>query len=358
MITIYPGLEIHLITLLLLGISVGVLSGFTGAGGGFIVTPALIVMGFPAELAVGTSLFWAFLNSLVGLLTHRSFGHTDLKLGISITIPSLLGVEAGALLAISLRSMGLQDIAILSVSIFLMIIVGSYTLFESINRKADLDQMGDDLRKVPFHQTALARKMQAIKVPPLVFFKQSRVTVSIWIILVLGFIIGVTVGFTGTGAGFITVPALIYMIGIPAPVAIGSNLLQVVLSYSYGSMRYLFTGNVEIPVALAVLSTSIFGVIYGASATKYVRGVAVRLVLGTTIAIVCAGSMLKLLWLILNQNFHWLDGMANIIIFAGMGVVMLLVVILNIIARQYANGKQIPQQFESLCQDNRLKIVK
>jgi uncharacterized membrane protein YfcA len=353
MITIIHGLEIHIITLLLLGLSVGVISGFTGVGGGFIVTPALIVMGLPAELAVGTSLFWAFLNALVGLITHRNYGNTDIKLGIAMAIPSLLGVEAGVRLTKNLRCAGLQDLAILSVSIILMILVGSYTLIESIRRKAFLDQLDGDRQMVPFQLTVLAKKFQTLRIPPMVVFKRSKITISIWIILALGFIIGMTVGLTGTGAGFITVPALIYLIGIPAPIAVGSNLLQVLLSYSYGSLRYFATGNIGIPVALAILSTSLFGVIYGASVTRYVRGVTVRLVLGITITIVCSGSVFKLLGLVFTKNFQWLGILANIIIFTGMGLVMLLVFALNVLARRYIAGKRIPRQLESLCQDNR-----
>jgi uncharacterized membrane protein YfcA len=76
-------------------LSVGVLGGFTGVGGGFVVTPALIILGVPADLAVGTSLFWVFLNSLAGSIIHRNRGNADVKLGICLALTALFGVEAG-----------------------------------------------------------------------------------------------------------------------------------------------------------------------------------------------------------------------------------------------------------------------
>lgn len=347
MITIIPGLEISIITLLLLGFSVGVLSGFTGVGGGFVVTPALIVMGMPVNLAVGTSLFWIFLNSLAGAIIHRNLGNTDVKLGIYLALPSLFGVEAGVRLADRMHDMGVQDVAILSVSIVLMLFIGIYTLFESMQRKAHLDRSGDDPVLLSHQPVASARNLQGIKLPPMIHFKRSGVTISLWIILVLGFFIGVMTGLIGTGGGFIIVPAMTYLMGIPAMVAVGSSTVQVLLSSFYGGIRYLVSGSLVIPIALAILLTSIPGVIFGASVTKYVRGVTVRFVLGMAIVIVCIGSMLKLYWLVSAKTFPALQILANIVTFGGMVLLVVALIILKSLARRYKMGKQIPRQVES-----------
>jgi uncharacterized protein len=351
-----PGVEINLAALLFLGLSVGVLSGFTGVGGGFIVTPALIVMGMPVELAVGTSLCWVFLNSIAGSIIHRNHGNADIKLGLFLALPSLLGVEVGAHLADRAHSAGVQDVAILSVSILLMVFIGSFTLAESIKRKNDLDRVDDAGSDGSRQPTMLARSLQAIKLPPFLHFERSGITVSAWVILLLGFLIGVITGFLGIGGGFVIVPALIYLLGIPSLLAVGTSTFQIVLSSLYGGLRYLLNGDVVIPIALAILSTSIPGVLLGASVTKFVRGVAVRTVLGITIVFVCIGSIFKLSWLLFDKTIGSLEVSANIAILAGMIFSVFMVLGLKLIARRYGMGKRVPHIFESLFQPKQEEI--
>jgi uncharacterized membrane protein YfcA len=351
-----PGVEIHLAALLFLGLSVGVLSGFTGVGGGFIVTPALIVMGIPVELAVGTSLSWVFLNSIVGSIIHRNNGNADIKLGLGMALPSLLGVEAGARLADRAHNAGVQDVAILSVSILLMVFIGSFTLAESIKRKNDLDQLGEAGSYVSRPRALLARRLQAIKLPPFLHFERSEITVSVWIILFMGFLIGVITGFLGIGGGFVIVPALVYLLGISSLMAVGTSTFQIVLSSLYGGMRYFLNGNIVIPIALAILSTSIPGALLGASVTKIVHGVTVRIVLGITIVFVCIGSIFKLSWLLLDKAIGFLEVSANLAILAGMIFSVFMVLGLKLIARRYGMGKRVPRILESLFQPPKEEI--
>jgi hypothetical protein len=350
MITISSGLEIHIAELLLLGLSIGVLSGFTGVGGGFIVTPALIVIGIPVNLAVGTSLVWVFFNSLTGAIIHRNYGNSDIELGIVMALPSLMGVEAGIQLALYMHKVGVQDVAILSVSILLMIFIGSYTIIESLKRKAYLDQIGEERYLVSYQPTSFARRLKEIHIPPMVHFNRSGITISLWIILVLGFLVGVTTGFIGTGGGFIIMPAFVYLMGIPAVLAVGTSTVPIMVSSLYGGARYFLSGNVIIPIALVILSASLPGVFYGASVTKYVRGVTVRMVLGMTIMIVCGGSIFKLAWIILDEAIPLLHMLANIITYGGLFLVLSSIVILNRFSRQYKMGKRIPRWSESLFQ--------
>jgi uncharacterized protein len=343
-----PGVEINLAALLFLGLSVGVLSGFTGVGGGFIMTPALIVMGMPVELAVGTSLCWVFLNSIAGSIVHRNHGNADLKLGFGMALPSLLGVEAGARLADQARSAGIGDVAILSVSILLMVFIGTFTLVESIKWKNYFDRIGQARSNVSRQPTMLARILQEIKLPPFLHFKRSGITVSAWVILLLGFLIGIITGFLGIGGGFVIVPALVYLLGISSLLAVGTSTFQIVLSSLYGGMRYFLNGDVVIPIALAILSTSIPGVLLGASVTKFVRGVAVRIVLGITIVFICIGTIFKLGWLLLDKTIGSLEISANIAILAGMIFSVFMVLGLKLITRRYGMGKRVPYIFESL----------
>lgn len=337
------GWDISIVPLLLLGLGVGVLSGFTGVGGGFVVTPALIILGVPADLAVGTSLFWAFLNSLASSLSHRNHGNTDIKLGICLSLPALGGVEVGVRLADHMRKAGVQDVAILSVSILLMVFIGVYMLSESLKRKATLDQAEEGESLAPLQPTALARKLQAINIPPRMEFARSGITISIWIILTLGFLIGIVTGFVGVGGGFIIVPALTYVVGIPAILAVGSSTINVILSSGYGGIRYLLGGDVVIPITLALLAASIPGVIFGASVTRRVRGVAVRLVLGVMTTIVCIGSVFKLVWFLLDQTFPLLETLASLVTFTGVLLPAVIVVLLKWSARRHEKNKPVPE---------------
>lgn len=343
-----PGLEIPLLTLLFLGMCIGVLSGFTGVGGGFFITPALIVLGMPADHAVATSLFWVFFNSLASTLIHRNHGNSDIKLGIAIALPALFGVEAGIQLSLYLRELGLADVAILLVSIVFMAFIGAYTIYESLKRKSYLDQMGDERHKVAYQPTALARKLQGTRLLPLVHFKQSGVTISLWIILFLGFLIGTVTGFLGTGGGIIYVPAFIYLLGMPSVLAVGSSTLPIVLSSLYGGSRYLLSGEAVVPIALVILCTSIPGVLFGVSVTQYIRGVTIRMVLGMTMMIVCAGSAFKLGYLVYDETMPILQSIAYHITLWGMLLAMTSVVLLKFISMRYRMGKRIPTWTVSL----------
>jgi uncharacterized protein len=342
------GFDVNIIPLLLLGLGVGVLSGFTGVGGGFVVTPALIILGVPADLAVGTSLFWVFLNSLAGSIIHRNRGNADIKLGLCLSLPSLFGVEAGIRLAHYMRSVGMQDVAILSVSILLMVCIGVYTLFESLKRKATFDQAEEGMELPSRQTTMLARRLQAVNLPPRVKFPRSGVTISIWIILALGYLIGIITGFVGVGGGFMIVPALTYVVGTPAILAVGSSTVHVVVSSFYGGGRYLLSGDVVIPLALILLSTSIPGVFFGASATMSVRGVAIKLVLGLTITIVCLGSIFKLTWFLFDKSVPFLEISANIVTFTGIILSVLIVTLLQWGAGRREKGKPISRALTSL----------
>jgi uncharacterized membrane protein YfcA len=341
------GFDLNIIPLLLLGLSVGVLSGFTGVGGGFVVTPALIILDVPAGLAGGTSLFWVFLNSLAGLLIHRNHGNMDIKLGIALSIPALCGVEVGVRLANHMRAAGMQEVAILFVSILLMSLISTYTLTESLNRKAGLNQVkdGEDLHPLPPSQ--LAQKLQAIHIPPRVRFARSGMVISIWILMLLGFLIGIFTGFLGVGGGFIIVPTLTYVVGIPAVLAVGSSTISVVISSFYGGGRYLLSGDVVIPLALMLLSTSIPGMLFAASVTRHVRGVAIRLVFGMATLIVCMGSIFKLIGLLLNRTIPVLQTLASLVTFTGILLPVAIVILLKWGGRRHEKKKPIPKAFIS-----------
>ena len=340
----FAGVDINIFLLIFIGLSAGILSGFAGVGGAFVVTPALIILGFPANFAVGTALAWVTGNSVVAVLRHRKLGNVDMKLGSVLAVAVMSGMEVGVRILNWTRDMGLADEVVLSISICILIIVGSYTLLECSRRKRQLDKMLEKEKRLPpaMSATSLSLKLQAINIPPVLHFAKSGVTISLWIMLAGGFFIGTLAGVIGVGGGFIMVPSLVYLIGIPSFIAVGTDLFQIVFSSSYGCIRHAMSGNVLILVAFIMLVASCIGVQFGVWTTRYVRGLSVRSVLGILIIICAVGAILKLADVLLGEPAAWLEVSSVAVTFGGMGIVLILICALFMIGFRYSHGRHIP----------------
>jgi uncharacterized membrane protein YfcA len=344
------GVEINLFLLALIGLGAGIISGFTGVGGAFVITPALIVLGFPANFAVGTSLAWVLGNSVIGAFRHRKLGNVDVKLGLVLLVATFSGVEVGVRILNWIRDISLADKAVLSISICILLIVGIYTLSESIMRKRKLDKMLARKERLPsdMRATFFSQKFQSINMPPRLHFAGSGVTVSLWTILAIGFLVGVLSGVIGVGGGFIMVPSLVYLVGLPSFMAVGTSLFQIIFSAAYGSIRHSISGNVIIFAAFIMLVASSIGVLFGASVTRYVRGVSVRMILGISALLFAVGAILKLSSLLLERVATWLQAGSLAVTFSGLGLTLLMIIALFIIALRYHRGRHIPAWAESL----------
>jgi uncharacterized membrane protein YfcA len=344
-----PGVEINLGLLILIGLGAGVLSGFTGVGGAFIITPALIVLGLPANFAVGTSLAWVLGNSLIGTFRHGRLGNVDPKLGLLLLVAAIGGVEVGVRILNRARALGLADTAVLSISIGMLLIVGIYTLSESIMRKRKLDRMLARKEKPPpeLRATSLSRRFQGINLPPRLHFPSSGVTMSLWLILAIGFLVGLLSGVIGVGGGFIMVPSLVYLVGLPSFMAVGTSLFQIIFTAAYGSIRHTLSGNVIIFAAFIMVLASSIGVLFGASVTRYVRGVSARMILAIAALLFAVGAILKLSSLLL-EGAAWLETGSLGVTFGGLGLTLILIIALFIAALRYHRGHHIPAWVESL----------
>jgi uncharacterized membrane protein YfcA len=344
-----PGVEVNLFLLILIGLGAGVLSGFTGVGGAFVITPALIVLGFPASFAVGTSLVWVLGNSVIGAFRHGKLGNVDVKLGLVLLVAAIGGVEVGVRILNGAKAMGLADEAVLSISIFILLVVGIYTLSESIIKKRKLDKMLARKEELPpdMRAASLSRKFQGINLPPRLHFAGSGVTMSLWILVAIGFFIGLLSGIIGVGGGIIMVPSLVYLVGLSSFMAVGTSLFQIIFSAAYGSIRHTISGNVVIFAAFIILMASSIGVQFGASATRYVRGISVRMVLGISAVFFAAGAILKLSAVLL-EGAGWLETASLAVTFGGLGLTLIMIIALFITALRYHRGRRIPAWAESL----------
>jgi len=223
-------------------------------------------------------------------------------------------------------------------------------LLESIKRKKQLDEMREKKEEPPpdIRVTSLSQKLQSINIPPMLHFTKSGVTISLWIILAVGFFVGMIVGIIGVGGGFIMVPALVYIIGLPSFMAVGTDLFQVIFSAAYGSIRHTMSGNVIIFASFIMIVPSSIGVQFGTLVTRYVRGVSVRLILGISILIAAIGAILKLLSILMGKAATWLEIGSVAVTFSGVGLAVIMIVVLFIMAIRYRHGQPIPIWLKSL----------
>ena len=346
---ILPGIEINLFLLIFIALGAGVVSGFAGVGGAFIVMPALIILGFPAILAVGTSLTWVMGNSIIGAFRHGKLGNVDIRLGSIMAMATMGGIEIGVRIINRAKDIGLADEVVLSISICMLLSVGVYTLVESSRKKRQLDEPIETKGAAPLdmQKPFLSLKLQSIKIPPVLHFTKSGVSISLWIMLVVGFFIGMVIGIVGVGGGFIMVPALIYLIGLPSFIAVGTDLFQIIFSAAFGSIRHTMSGNVSIFTSVIMLVASSIGVQFGVLVTHYVHGISVRLVLGISIVIAAIGPIFKLLNIILGGTVPWLETGSKLFTFSGMGLAMIMIIALFIIAQRFRQGRYIPTRMKS-----------
>lgn len=256
-----PSVDVNVFLLIFIGIAGGTLSGFAGAGAAVIVMPALIILGFPAHYAVGTSLTWIMGNAVVGTFRHWKLGSVDIKLGLIIGAATMSGVEVGVRIINWVKDVGVVDEVVLSISISVLFVVGIYILLECVKRKQHLDKLLKNNEEPPpsMRVSSLSRKLQNFNIPPILHFTKSEITISLWIILLLGFFTGMTMSILGVGGGLIIVPALVYLIGLPSYMAVGTSLFQTIFSAAYGSIRHTISGNVIIFSSFILLVASSLG---------------------------------------------------------------------------------------------------
>jgi uncharacterized membrane protein YfcA len=252
------------------GVLIGILFGFFGMGGSFLVTPALIVMGYPTRVAVGSGLAFVFGTSVIGALRHRSLGQVDYKLAGLMTISVTAGIEAGKTVVLTLESLGLADMVISVAYVGLLGLVGAFVVYESQQSSDEADDETDEESPGLF---------TGIRLPPMVSLTGAP-SVSVWVILTVGLVVGVLAGFLGVGGGFLLMPAMMYGFGVPAAVAVGTDILQITISGGVGSFLYAQSGGVDLSIVAPLLAGSALGARVGTAATSLVDEDGIKIYFG------------------------------------------------------------------------------
>lgn len=260
-----------------IGFIVGVLGGFFGVGGGFLAAPLMLWSGVPVHFVVGTDLAHMTGKSIVAARRHRAMGNVDLRLGFLMVIGTVPGIEIGAQMIELLERLGSIDRVVGLTYVIILTGIGLFTAWESIRamRMQSTDQLesGDVLS-----MKGLAHRSRLFRIPPIVNLPSSGVKeVSLWAILFVGFLTGVLAGFLGVGGGFIRLPLLVYILGIPTHVAVGTDLFEIVISAGFGTITHALKGNVDIFIALTMQTGAAIGAQIGAVGTRYFSGPTIRL---------------------------------------------------------------------------------
>jgi uncharacterized membrane protein YfcA len=285
------GVEIMAWKLILLGFTVGVIGGFFGVGGAFMVTPALNVFGFPMAYAIGTDMAHMAGKSIVATAKHRKYGNVDMRLGLIMILGTAIGIECGAKLIMYLEKMGRVDFVVQITYMVLLFGLTSYMLYEYyMLTKGQTDKSKPVLDA---GTSGLALKLHKIKIPPMVHLKVSGFTISVWIILLVSALTGFVAGFLGVGGGFIRMPSLMYIIGCPTRVAVGTDLFEIVVTGAYGAFSYAMKGRVEIVAAAVMLIGAAVGAQFGTLATQYVKGLKIRLYFAVTMGLAGVSVIFK-----------------------------------------------------------------
>jgi uncharacterized membrane protein YfcA len=271
------GVAVNPLLLIGVGFVVGVLGGFFGVGGGFLAGPLMFLSGVPMNFVVGTDLAHMAGKSIVAARRHRAMGHVDIKLGLLMVGGTVVGVELGARGIEALKRTGHLDSVLSLIYIGLLLVIGVFTLFESL-RALRMQRT----ERLPAEEVmgfaGLTPYMHRIKLPPMISLPGSGIgSISLWVVLGVGFITGVLSGLLGVGGGFIRMPLLIYVLGVPTHVAVGTDLFEIMISSAFGTVTHALKGNVDVLMALVMQTGAAVGAQVGAVSTRYFDGPRIRL---------------------------------------------------------------------------------
>ena len=267
---------LNAILLVLVGFVGGMVSGFIGSGGAFVLTPAMMTLGAPGIVAVASNICHKFPKALVGSVKRNKYGQVDVKLGLVLGLFAEAGVLYGKHVMTGIKNtFGATgtDLYVSAMFVVTLAIVGGFVLKDYRKLKA-LDDAGQGEEVAPL--TRLARWVQSVRIPgTMIYSKGAQAEVSILFLVPIGFATGFLASAIAVG-GFIGVPAMIYILGLPAIMASATELVIAFVMGLGGTLFYGLEGVVDIRLAMLILLGSLFGVQLGAIGTTYVKDYQVK----------------------------------------------------------------------------------
>lgn len=274
---------------IVIGLCAGLITGCIGAGGGFIITPALMSAGVKGILAVGTDLFHIFAKAIMGTAVHKKLGNVSVGLAIAFLVGAGIGVTGGGAINRALYETNpvLSDTFISVVYVVLLGFLGFYSLFDFLKLRKAGDDVGAHAgesahgAEAASGKVGLPARLQAAKVPPAITFDEDLVPggkkIPALFVAVCGGIVGLAASIMGVGGGFLTFPMFVYVLGVSSFTTVGTDILQIIFTAGYASIaQYAIYGFIFYTLAMGMLLGSLIGIQVGALTTKIVKGIYIR----------------------------------------------------------------------------------
>lgn len=285
-----PIAEVSVNAFLLLGLGglVGILSGMFGVGGGFLMTPLLFFIGIPPAVAVATEANQIVASSFSGVLAHLRRRTVDLKMGTILMIGGLIGAALGGFIFNYLKSLGQVDLLVRLCYVVFLGIIGSLMFVESLNA----------IRKTASGTTTPKRRKHGLihKLPFKMRFRVSGLYISVIPPILVGLLVGILAAIMGVGGGFVLVPAMIYLLGMPTKVVVGTSLFQIIFVTAFSTMFHAATNfTVDVVLAVLLLVGGVVGAQVGTRIGTRLKAEQLRILLAIMVLMVCGKLALDLL---------------------------------------------------------------
>ena len=269
---------------ILIGVGAGLITGCIGAGGGFVIAPALMSAGIKGILAVGTDLFHIFAKAIMGSVIHRKLGNISVPLALIFLLGAIIGATVGGVINRVLYEINpvLSDAFITTIYVIMLGFLGAYALIDFLHARKTQgsgdfhggNAEGADVSNLP-------RKLQSIKIPPMIHFDQGLVPggrqISALFLVLSGALVGFAAAIMGVGGGFLTFPIFVYVLGVSSLTTVGTDIFQIVFTAGYAAIsQYAIFGFIFYTLAMGMLLGSLFGIQIGAMVTKVVKGITIR----------------------------------------------------------------------------------
>ena len=287
------GNSINILLLFGLGGAVGFLSGLFGVGGGFLMTPLLIMAGIPSTVAAASDSNQIVAASTSGTFAHYRMGNVDIKMGLLLLVGGIIGGTLGVQVIKILRAMGNADFVIKITYVIMLGVVGFYMFVESLQSLRQR-QVSVPKRTEPEKVSVYARIIQAL--PWQMHFEKSGVTFSILLPLFLGIIVGILAAIMGVGGGFIMVPVMVYMLRMPMHVVVGTSLFQILFTcINVTFMQSITNHTVDLVLAIILLVGSTLGAQIGAKISRRLKADQLKILLASIVLVVMVQILVSLI---------------------------------------------------------------
>ncbi len=272
-------MSVNVFLILSMGGLVGVLSGMFGVGGGFLITPLLIFIGIPPAVAVATQANQIVALSVSGVLAHWRRSNVDLKMGVFLLIGGIFGSSLGVWIFTFLRSLGQIDLVIKLSYVAFLSIIGSLMFYESLRNILRSKHKSPPPRRHHYWIHGLPFKVR---------FRKSQLYVSALLPLAIGVVVGILSAIMGVGGGFVMVPAMIYLLGMPTAVVVGTSLFQIIfVTANVTLLQAISNQTVDVFLALLLMAGGVIGAQVGVLVGAKMRGAQLRGMLALLVIAVC-----------------------------------------------------------------------